>query len=87
MDHGRTQHLSGMGESMSHGRTNEVACQTVAGNPVTAIANSDLQSTGHSTNGHGDRRAPALVIEYGHTCMAPDKDAHTHIDNGHSSHS
>jgi len=41
MAHDRTQDTRGMGESMSHGHTNEVARQPVAGNPATVGANSD----------------------------------------------
>jgi len=88
MAHGRTHDTSGTGESMSHGRTDEVARRPVAGNPAAVGANSDLPLTGHSTNAHGDRSPPASGVKNGHTHthMAPDEDAHTHTDNGHSSH-
>jgi len=77
MAHGRTQDMSGTGKSMSHGRTGEVAHRTVARNPAAAAANSDLPSTGRSTNWHGDRSPPTSGVENGHTHMAPDKDANT----------
>jgi len=77
-----------MGESMFHGCTDQVACRPVAGNPAPVGPHSDLQSTCHSTNGHGYRSPPASGVKNGHTHthMAYDKDAHTHTDNGHSGH-
>jgi hypothetical protein len=67
MAHGDTQATSGTGESMSHGRTDEVACWPVTGNPATAGAHYNLPLAGHSTNGHGDRSPPASGVENGHT--------------------
>jgi len=84
--HGCTQDTSGMAESISHGHTDEVARQTVTGNPAVAGAISDLPSTGDSTNAHGNRSPPASDVENGHTYIAPDEDAHTHTENGYSGH-
>jgi len=54
MAHGHTQATTGTGETMSHGRADEVARWPVTGNHAAAGANPDLPLTGHSTNGHGD---------------------------------
>jgi len=87
MAHGRTQATSGTGESMSHGRTDEVPRRPVAGNPAAAGANSDLPITGHSTNGHGDRSPPASGVEkWPHTHTWLLTRTPTHTDNGHSGH-
>jgi hypothetical protein len=88
MAHGHTQDTSGMGESMSHGRADDAARWPVTGNPAALGANSDHPSPRHSTNGHGDRSPPASGVKNGHTHthMAPDEDAHTHTDKGHSGH-
>jgi len=88
MAHGRTQDTRGIGASMSHGGTDEVARQTVAGNPAAAGANSNRILTGHHTNGHGDRSPPALGVKNGHTHthMASDQYVHIHTDKGHRSH-
>jgi hypothetical protein len=68
MAHGRTQDTSGTGESMSHGRTDEVARRPVTGNPAAAGANCNLPLTGHSTNGLRDQSPPASGVKNCHTC-------------------
>jgi len=88
MAHGCNQDTGGTGESMSHGYTEEVACRPVPGNPAVAGAHSDRPFAGHCTHGHGDRCPPASGVNNGHThtYIAPDENANTQTDNGHSGH-
>jgi len=86
--HSNTQNTSGMGDSMSHGRTDEIARWPVAVGPTAAGAKFNHTFTGNITNGHGDQSPPASGEGDGHAHihMAPDQDAHTHTDNTHCGH-
>jgi len=86
MDHGRTRSMSGTEERMSHGRTEDDRSLD-DGNPA-ARANPDLSLTGHTNNGHEDRRPPDTGEKDGHhiyTHIAPDEDAdiYTEGQSGH----
>jgi len=86
--HGCTQDTSGMGDSMSPGRTDEVACRPVIANPTAAGVKCNHTLTWNSTNVHGDRSPPASGEGDGHSHIhiAPDQDVHTHPDYRHCGH-
>lgn len=74
MAHSRTQHIHGIGECMTRGRTEYVTCRPVVGTCTAAQANSNCPSAWHSTNRCGNRSPPATGVHIGHTDthIAPD---------------
>jgi hypothetical protein len=86
MDHGCTRSMSGTEKRMSHGRTDEA--RPIDDRYPAARANPNRSLTGHTNNGHEDRRPPDTGDRDGHhiyTHIAPDEDAdiYTEEQSGH----